>query len=214
MSPRPHSGELGAAPGPPRGVSSQKRALPPRAGRLQLLGRFPPQSRGLWARSRRFTFAGPWGKSRPAQVGRAGSKSTGSMRRTFWIRAEPSESHVPGFRARLSPVLALRLRNPGEAHGNPDGLGVWTGTDLRHRRPSAGLGTMPFPPPCVIRAGTGAELTLSRAIMRVKRSACCRPRTCPATVLSDAQGPGLVSSTKDATWDTDSLSWVSEPQKS
>lgn len=102
VSPRPHSGELGAARGPP-----------PRAGRLQLLGRFPPQSRGLWARSRRFTFAGPWGKSRPAQVGRAGSKSTGSMRRTFWIRAEPSESHAPGFRARLSPVLALRLETPG-----------------------------------------------------------------------------------------------------
>lgn len=116
--------------------------------------------------------------------------------------------------AGVQGVLALRLRNPGEAHGNPDGLGVWTGTDLRHRRSPAGLGTMPFPPPCVIRAGTGAELTLSRAIMRVKRSACCRPRTCPATVLSDGEGPGLVSSTKDATWDTDSLSWVSEPQKS
>lgn len=204
----------GCAPGPSRGVSSQRRALPPLSGTSAAAWSFSPQSRGLWGRSRRFACTGPWGKSRPPQVGRAGSKSTGSMRRTSWIRAEPSESHVPGFRARLSPVLALRLRNPGEAHDNPDGLGVWTGTDLRHRRSPARLGTMPFPPPCVIRAGTGAELALSRAIMRVKRSACCRPRTCPATVLSDAQGPGLVSSTKDATWDTDSLSWVSEPQKS
>lgn len=128
----PHvlTAESWVRPGALRAESPPRDAPPPRAGRLQLLGRFPPQSRGLWARSRHFTFAGPWGKSRPAQVGRAGSKSTGSMRRTSWIRAEPSESHVPGFRARLSPVLALQLRNPGEAHGNPDGLGVWTGTDL------------------------------------------------------------------------------------
>lgn len=213
MSPRPHSGELGAARGPPRGVSSQRRPPPP-SGTSAAAWSFSPAKQRTLGPISSLHVRRTLGEISARAGGKGRQQVHGEHAQNL---LDPSGAfRVPraGVQGAALPRASTALRNPGEAHGNPDGLGVWTGTDLRHRRSPAGLGTMPFPPPCVIRAGTGAELTLSRAIMRVKRSACCRPRTCPATVLSDAQGPGLVSSTKDATWDTDSLSWVSEPQKS